>query len=476
MLRGIVIAALFAALPAIAQAQTITSLTHPLSQGGQLSFQLTDGRVLTQSYNDQSWYVLTPDNTGSYVNGSWTKVASLPSNYSPDAFASQVLADGRLLIEGGEYNFGQFALTNQGAVYDPVANTWTAVNPPNKWQNIGDSPSIVLPNGKYLLGDKLHERMAELNPATMKWKTVPNTGKSDFNAEEGWALMPDGTILTVDVLNNPNSESYSPKDGTWTSLGSTVANLQGPPCCGCVPYPPKNKCYYPPGETGPEVLLPNGTLFATGALHQGDSTGHTAVYTPGSGWAAGPDFPGGDDAGDNFASVLPNGHALVQSSSCSLYEFDGTNLTMEGGSGAGGCNSLMVLPTGEVLIGGAAVYASSGAPKAKWAPVITDVPSSVTRGSTYPISGKQFNGLTQANGFGDEYQTSTNYPLVRITNTATGHVFYARTHDHSTMGVATGKKIVSTNFDVPSGMETGASSIVVVANGIPSQPQSITVQ
>jgi hypothetical protein len=99
----------------------------------------------------------------------------------------------------------------------------------------------------------------------------------------------------------------------------------------------------------------------------------------------------------------------------------------------------------------------------------------VVRGSTYKISGTQFNGLSQANAFGDEFQTATNYPLVRITNKSTGHVFYARTHGHSTMGVATGTKIVSTNFDVPASMETGASSLVVVANGIPSRAVNITV-
>jgi len=89
----------------------------------------------------------------------------------------------------------------------------------------------------------------------------------------------------------------------------------------------------------------------------------------------------------------------------------------------------------------------------------------------------QFNGLSQAGGgMGDEYQSSTNYPLVQITNNSTKDVFYARTHDHSTMGVATGSKTVSTHFDVPSGMETGASSLVVVANGIPSSPVSVTVQ
>jgi hypothetical protein len=135
----------------------------------------------------------------------------------------------------------------------------------------------------------------------------------------------------------------------------------------------------------------------------------------------------------------------------------------------------MILPTGEVLLGGDAVYQASGTYKAAWQPVITSAPASVTRGTAYQISGKQFNGLSQANGFGDELMTYTNYPLVRITNNSTGHVFYARTHDHSSMGVATGNMPVSTNFDVPSGMETGASSLVVVANGIPSESVSVTV-
>jgi hypothetical protein len=97
------------------------------------------------------------------------------------------------------------------------------------------------------------------------------------------------------------------------------------------------------------------------------------------------------------------------------------------------------------------------------------------RGSTYRISGQQFNGLSQAASFGDEFETATNYPLVRITNNATGHVVYARTHGHSTMGVATGQTRVSTNFDVPAAAETGGSSLEVVANGIASQPVAITV-
>jgi hypothetical protein len=43
------------------------------------------------------------------------------------------------------------------------------------------------------------------------------------------------------------------------------------------------------------------------------------------------------------------------------------------------------------------------------------------------------------------------------------------------MGVSTGSKIVSTWFDVPTDLETGASKLEVVANGIPSLPMNITV-
>ncbi|HEY3638230.1 MAG TPA: hypothetical protein VGK90_08745 [Rhizomicrobium sp.] len=473
MKSRLLMAAMLAVLPSIAPAQSVQQLKNQPPDGAQLTFLLTDGTVLAQGYNNNDFWVLTPDNTGSYVNGTWKQVGSLQAGYSPSASASQVLADGRVLMEGGEYNpGGQFALTNLGAVYDPVKQTWKAVKPPKKWQNIGDSPSVVLPNGNFLLGDKLHKRGAELNPKTMKWKSVSYKGKNDFNAEEGWTLMPDGSILTYDVKDNPQSESYV--GNKWVSLGSTVANLQGPPCCSCINYPPSNKCYYPPGEVGPAVLRPDGTVFATGATHSGETTAHNAIYTPGTGWAAGPDFPNEDQAGDSFITLLTNGDAMVEGNSGRLYIWDGTNLTDTKTSAYG---IMTVLPNGQILIGGSEVYNSAGTYQAAWQPTISSVSSTLTRGSTYKITGTQFNGLSQAGGgMGDEYQSSSNYPLVQITNNSTKHVFYARTHDHSTMGVATGSQSVSTNFDVPSGMETGASSLVVIANGIPSAVSSVTVQ
>lgn len=460
-------------LSASLSAQSIQRLAHQPPDGAGIGFLLTDGTVLYQGNGESDWYKLTPDITGSYVNGTWTRMANLPSGYVPDAFASAVLGDGRLVITGGEYLNGAFTLTNLGAIYDPAANTWTNLPAPSAWQYIGDSPAIVLPNGTFMVGNKLTKSMALLNPKTLTWTVMPGTGKADFNAEEGWTLLPDGTFLTMDVKRAPNSERFSSVTKTWSTAGSTIVDLHSPSPFGCIHYGPNGSlCYYPPGEIGPAILRPDGTVFATGSYtSSGSGAGHTAIYnTSTKTWTVGPDFPNGDNAGDNFAVLLPNGDVLVEGS-FSSYLWDGTSLTQTLAT----FGSLLMLPTGQVLVGGTEVYNPAGTYQAAWAPTITSVTTSVSRGATYKISGTQFNGLSQAAAFGDEYETATNYPLVRITNTSTGHVFYAKTHNHSTMGVATGSKIVSTNFDVPAGAETGASTLEVVANGIPSVPVSITV-
>ena len=199
---------LLLAITGASSAQTIQRLAHQPPDGAGIGFLLTDGTVLYQGNAESDWYKLTPDNAGSYINGIWTRMANLPAGYVPDAFASAVLPDGRVVITGGEYLNGNFTLTNLGAIYDPKANTWTNLPAPATWQYIGDSPSVVLPNGTFMVGNKLTKSMASLNATTLKWTVTPGTGKSDFNAEEGWTLLPDGTVLTEDVKNAPNSERY----------------------------------------------------------------------------------------------------------------------------------------------------------------------------------------------------------------------------------------------------------------------------
>jgi hypothetical protein len=316
----------------------------------------------------------------------------------------------------------------------------------------------------------------------------------------GFTLLPNGSVLTVDVRNSPQSYHFVPATGTWIADPSTpvsLVELTGTPytygpasqqTVGGVTYGPGPAgIYVAPGEIGPSMLRPDGSVFWVGAAPSGQIA-HTAVYHPGAtaavagSWTAGPDIPNGDNADDSSAALLVNGDVFFAGTSGAIYDYNGTGITrvVAPPSSAAGV-FLLPLPNGQVLVltpgstTRASVYTPTGGPQASWAPTITAAPSAITRGQTYSLTGTQLNGLSQAASYGDELNTSTNYPLVRITNLATGHVFYARTHGHSTMAVATGSTPVITNFDVPANAETGASQLVVVANGIASAPQSITV-
>ncbi len=465
-------------LSGIASAQKWQSLKHPPTFQTDTALQLTDGTVMVHEYLTPNWWRLTPDNKGSYINGTWSKLASMPSNYGPLYFASAVFADGNVIVEGGEYNCCGGSEVTLGAYYDSVKNKWKNVNPPSGWTDIGDSPGIVLPNETFMLGQNFSSATAFFNEKTLGW-TLKGTGKADTFSEEGWELLPNGTLLTVDTQNTPNSERFIPKSNKWVSAGSTIVDLS----------------INAGLEIGPALLRPQGNVFATGGNGSGGA-GHTALYdTATAKWSAGPDFPNGNDMADAPAAVLPDGNVLCEvspgvfNSPVSFYEFDGTKFhsaplpKQVGNINTSYLGRLLVLPTGQILYtladgatDDAEIYTAKGSASSAWAPTITSVPSTVTRGQSYLVSGTQFNGLSAGATYGDDAQMASSYPLVRITNNATGHVFYARTHNHSTMGVATGTKAVSTHFDVPSGMETGASSLVVVANGIPSTAVAVTVQ
>ena len=179
------------------------------------------------------------------------------------------------------------------------------------------------------------------------------------------------------------------------------------------------------------------------------------------------------------ASPLAEAEATQQSCPVGIYrhyEFDGTKLILERDATFCGQPSTLLLPTGHVMMAGRYVYTSSGAFQNAWRPTITTFTQNINPGGKYQIFGTQFNGLSTANAFGDEFGVQTNFPLVRITNNATGDVKYARTYDFSTMAVATGSAPVSTWFDVPTNTELGDSTLEVVANGIPSLGVTVTVK
>jgi hypothetical protein len=464
----------------------------------------SDGTVLVH-YEPESggtpyWYRLTPDRSGSYVNGTWAKLPPMPNGYNPLYFASAILPDGRMIVEGGEYLGGNPVWTKRGALYDPVTNSWRTMPAPTGWTNIGDSQSEVLPDGTFMLSQActrctspdgaLSTAQALLNPSTLTW-TRTGTNKADPNDEEGWNLEPSDQVLTVDTWTPRNTELYTPSSRAWESAGDTATQVVNDP----------NK------EIGPQVVMPGGDTFVVGAgtapppapgSNACDVTtnAHTSVYHFQSGrWTAGPTIPtfGGNqfDSADGPASILPNGNVLFDVSKCVfetptrffLYSPATNTLTQEADPPNAANDStfftrMLVLPTGQVLFNDGShqmeIYTAGGTAPAAWQPVIAQSPSSVARGGTYNLTGQQLAGLSQGAAYGDDVQDNTNFPLVRITNNATGGVTYARTSNWSSVSINPGTW-GSTKFTVPTNAGLGPSTLAVVANGIASTPREVTV-
>lgn len=465
------IAALTLTVGAVAPAQKWTPLKNHAPGNLAMAMLLTDGTVLAHETMEsgtigENWYRLTPDINGSYLNGTWTKLASTPG-FSPLYFASAVLPDGRVFTSGGEYNGGNSVWQNTTKIYNPVSNTWTSIAPPTGF-TIGDSECTVLDDGRVMITDIVSTRTAILDPSTLKWTIVAGTGKANVNNEESWVKLPDGSILTVSCWIDNLAQRFLPASGTWVNAGTTVRNLR----------------LASDAEIGAGVLLPDGRVFWVGGVNA------TGYYNPATNsWADGPSLPNNDAAADGPAAVLPNGRVLVAGSPgyavnpTRFYEVSNNTVTQvvsPPNADISPCfiYSFLNLPSGETLMvdqSDAYIYTSSGTPNAAWKPVITSVPGVFGTTQSVSISGRQFNGLGAGTAFGDDVQNATNYPIVRITNVATGHVFYARTFNHSTMAVATGSKIVSTNFKLPATAEKGVSKIQVVANGIASDPVTVVV-
>lgn len=466
----------------------------------------SNGTVLVHNEPDNNvtggtnqWWKLTPAANGSYIDGTWSQIASMPSGYSPLYFASAILPDGKMIVEGGEYLGDNSAWTNKGAIYNPVTNTWKSVPPPPGWTNIGDAASEVLPNGTFMLQQACQTCLtnpnltvddALLNPGNLTWKVIPGTGKNDPNDEESWTLEPNGKLLTVDTWIPAATQLFSPRTKSWSFAGNTAVSGN--------PVDP-----FPIVEIGPQVEMPGGNTFVVGA---GSSSSfgtcppadtQTALYNYKSGtWTAGPQIPpiNGQqyDATDGSASILPDGNVLFEASACVyntpthffLYHAKSNTITRitdvpNAPNDSSYYTRMLALPNGQILFDDGSsqmeVYTAGGTPKASWAPSVSFLSSRrLAPGRTYLLSGRQLAGLDQGAAYGDDAQDNTNFPLVRITNDATGVVTYARTRGWTSVSVAPGARS-STRFTLPATTPAGRSTLVVVANGIPSHPVTVTV-
>src|SRR5579884_1635800 len=430
---------------------------------------LSDGTVLAINGSGVCC-TLTPDIQGSYINGTWTRVAAM--NYGRLFYASQLLTNGQVFVAGGEYGSGH----DHGELYDPLNDVWTRIPDPIPAVGFSDAISDMLPNGNVLLAPVGEFGGCLIYNAAMNtWQTAASTKNQN---EVCWVRLPTDSILTIDA-GSQNTRHYVPSLNQWISDGTVPAVM-----------------YSSNEELGPGFLLPNGSVFYIGG------TTNTAIYTPGNtvtnsgSWVAGPVMVFGTNflgALDAPAAMMVNGRIICDlgpasgGGPCSFYEYDYISNAFtainapNGGSTYGGApfeNSMLCLPDGSVLFVGGQdskslyIYTPDGLPLAAGQPAINSVTENGD--GSYHLTGTGLNGISAGAAYGDDEQMQSDYPLVRLTNNSSGYVYYARTYNWNNVSVQTGSKVVTTEFTLPQNLPAGSYSLVTVANGNASAPVTFT--
>ena len=450
---------------------TWTPLTNSLIDpyGGETMLLLNNGTIMIQGGGggmSSAWYQLTPDASGSYLNGTWSTLASMSTQRL--YYGSVVLPNGNVVLIGGEYTgpSANRTLTNTGEMYNPTTNTWTAIAPDPYNSQLGDVSAMLLPDGNILVGDKLSTQTDIYHPGTNTWSQGGTRLYNDIHDEESWVKLPDNKIISYDVWSSISNgvgqaQIYDPTTNQWTDAG-TVPVILSTAAQG--------------HEMGPCLRLPDGRVLFIG------STGATALYTESTNsWTAGPTMPGGYVADDAPGALMPNGHVIFvadqggYNNPSALFDYDPTANTITQLSTPDGnlaylpafVDRMLMLPTGQMLFCDSSdqllVYTPPGSPQSSWQPVVNSI---TQNNGVYTLTGTGLNGVSAGAAYGDDAQMDENFPIVRLTS-STGQVYYATATNWSYSGVGAGTT-ETVNFALPAGMPAGTYTLQDIGAGIAS--------
>src|SRR5437879_1315317 len=165
---------------------TWSALAHSPPNGVNNALLLSDGTVICGD-GGSGWSRLTPDIHGSYVNGTWSTIAS--THYKRLFYSSQVLTNGNVYVAGGEYGNG----VNHAELYNSLNNTWSDIPQPASNPTYSDAVSKMLPNGNVLQGTT-GGGVWIYNPAL---NTITAGASAGNQNEACWVRLPNDNILTV---------------------------------------------------------------------------------------------------------------------------------------------------------------------------------------------------------------------------------------------------------------------------------------
>ena len=266
-------AEVYAALPP--SSNTFTALTSTMSsvREGLASTLLPSGKVLITGGENGA----PPGHTGTTYNTAqlYDPVANTFTSLTPtmttprEAHTSTLLPNGTVLITSGFDNQNGNGGFNTAEIYDPVANTFTALTATMVSLRCNAAASL-LPNGKVLItGGSVHSgsalNTAELYDPVAQTFTAVSATMTVVRQYHTSTLLPNGTVLlaggaTGSGIPMNTAEVYDPVANTFTALNSTLTTTRG-------------------GHTA--TLLSNGKVLLAGGFSTSSPASNTAeLYDP----------------------------------------------------------------------------------------------------------------------------------------------------------------------------------------------------
>jgi hypothetical protein len=266
---------------------------------------LTDGAVLCRSaYTARGQWTIRPDtrdfpvtaDADTYINALFTDVAP-PPRTDPHA-AGVVAATGEAIV-----------VTDVGlAIFDPRANTWSAVTAPDGLQL--QAPMVTLADGRVLVRAIQPADPERRDSSTFVFdvarrefstrRTQQPTCIERFATHWGdFVLLPDGRVLGIACgeAGGTRAQLYDPVAEAWSYAAE-------PAFGGALD-----------GARAPMLLLPDGRVLAVGQQRIYYYTPPAAAGAAGA-WTVGPEFPIRDSRGWDLertagvAFLLPSGRVL----------------------------------------------------------------------------------------------------------------------------------------------------------------------
>lgn len=390
--------------------------------------------------------------------GSWQSTGALHT--AREEHTTTLLQSGKVLVVGG-YNESWLS---SAELYDPETGVWEGTA--SLLTPRGRHTATLLPSGQVLISGGYNgsylSSVEIYDPDTGTWQIAASLNQE--RQRHRVTLLLSGQVLVsggrVGAGALASAELYDPATGAWHLTGSLGV----------------------PRHSHSATLLPSGRVLVAGGEH-GDSLSSAEIYDPDLGaWENTGALAGGRQ--DHAATLLATGKVLLIGGrsgddpveSAELYDPATRRWSTAGNPQSPGVRlSAVLLPSGKVLVVGgfsqpsSVLFSPSSAPTER-APLLLSA-SDLRFGDTFSLSG-YFRADSEASG-GNFQSSSSAYPLMSL-RSWDGRVHRWLVPDPRPSFWT--EPATLTFSDLPSGLDPGRYLVTAIANGVRSEPLTVSLE